>query len=167
MARIQRMIREIRGFFSSAARNGADTTKWFWRLSTPGICFILYVFLGMVRQRGGPMNKRDLKKYKTLLEQKRDVIVSSTGKKTHWDNMENTRHGDFVDQASDDNEVHVNIKLLQTDAKLLRAIEAAIARIDNGVFGVCSECEEEISVARLNAVPWTSVCIACKEKKTA
>ena len=113
------------------------------------------------------MNKRDLKKFKSALEHKRDAILSATGKKTHWDNMENTRHGDFVDQASDDNEVHVNIRLLQTDAKLLRAIEAAISRIDNGVYGVCTECEAEISLARLNAVPWTSVCIACKEKKTA
>ncbi len=112
------------------------------------------------------MNKRDLKKFRAVLEQKRDAIINSV-KKPHWDNMENTRHGDFVDQASDDNEVHVNIRLLQTDAKLLRAIEAAIARIDNGVFGVCTNCEEEISIARLNAVPWTSVCIACKEKKTA
>ena len=110
------------------------------------------------------MNKRDLKRYKAILEQKRDAIINSPGKKTHWDNMENTRHGDFVDQASDDNEVHVNIKLLQTDAKLLRAIEAAISRIENGTFGICTSCEEEISAARLNAVPWSSVCIACKEK---
>jgi len=113
------------------------------------------------------MNKKELKKFKAILEQKRDAIVNSTGKKTHWENMENTRHGDFVDQASDDNEVHVNIRLLQTDAKLLRAIEAAISRIENGVYGICTICDGEISVARLNAVPWTSVCIACKEKKTA
>ncbi len=93
------------------------------------------------------------------------AILGATGKKTHWDNMENTRHGDFVDQASDDNEVHVNIKLRQTDAKLLRAIEAAIGRVDNGTYGICAECEQEISQARLQAVPWTSVCLACKEKK--
>ena len=114
------------------------------------------------------MNKRELKKFRSVLEEKRDAIInSSTGKKAYWENMENTRHGDFVDQASDDNEVHVNIRLRQTDAKLLRAIEAAISRIDNGNYGVCTICEEEISFVRLNAVPWTSVCIACKEKKTA
>ena len=113
------------------------------------------------------MNKRELKKFKGILEQKKDAIVNSTGKKTHWDNMQDTRHGDFVDQASDDNEVHVNIRLLQTDAKLLRAIEAAIGRIENGTFGKCTTCDGEISIARLNAVPWTSVCIECKEKKTA
>lgn len=113
------------------------------------------------------MKKTDLKKFRSLLEAKRDAVMNSTGKKTHWENMENTRHGDFVDQASDDNEVHVNIRLRQTDAKLLRAIDAAINRIDHGVYGVCTICEEEISSARLTAVPWTSVCIGCKEKKTA
>jgi DnaK suppressor protein len=113
------------------------------------------------------MKKADLKRFRSILEEKRDSVVSATGKKTHWENMENTRHGDFVDQASDDNEVHVNIRLRQTDAKLLRAIEAAISRIENGSYGICTNCEEEISQARLNAVPWTSVCIVCKEKKTA
>ena len=113
------------------------------------------------------MKKTELKKFKAILNEKRDAITNSTGKKTHWENMENTRHGDFVDQASDDNEVHVNIRLLQTDAKLLRAIEAALSRIEDGSYGVCTMCGEEISVVRLKAVPWTSVCIGCKEKKTA
>jgi DnaK suppressor protein len=113
------------------------------------------------------MNKRDLKKFKAALEQKRNSIVNATGKKAHWENMEDTRHGDFVDQASDDNEVHVNLRLLQVDAKLLRAIEAAIERIEDGSYGTCAVCEGEIGVARLQAVPWTSVCIACKEKKSA
>ena len=110
------------------------------------------------------MNKRELKKFKIALEEKRDAIVNATGKKPHWENMADTRHGDFVDQASDDNEIHVNLKLLQTDAKLLRAIETAIERIDHGTYGVCTTCGEGISLARLGAVPWTSVCIACKGK---
>ncbi len=113
------------------------------------------------------MKKADLKRFRTILETKMDAILHSSGKKTYWENMESTRRGDFVDQASDDNEVHVNIRLRQTDAKLLRAIEAAISRIENGSFGICTMCEGEISLARLNAVPWTSVCINCKEKKTA
>ena len=112
------------------------------------------------------MNKRDLKKFKNALEQKRESIIS-TAKKAHWDNMEDTRHGDFVDQASDDNEVHVNLRLLQIDAKLLRAIDAAIDRINKGTYGICTSCEQAIGPARLKAVPWTSVCIECKGKKSA
>ena len=113
------------------------------------------------------MKKAELKRFRSILENKRSSITHATGKKTHWENMENTRHGDFVDQASDDNEVYVNIRLLQTDAKLLRAIEAALGRLKDGSYGVCTMCGEDISVVRLKAVPWTSVCIACKEKKTA
>ena len=113
------------------------------------------------------MNKRELKKFRTLLEQKLDSMVNHGSRKAYWENMGNTRQGDFVDQASDDNEVHVNIKLRQTDAKLLRAIEAAIGRIESGTYGICASCEGEISHARLQAVPWTSVCLACKERKTA
>ena len=111
------------------------------------------------------MNKRELKKYRSLLEQKREAIVSSTGKKTHWDNMENTRHGDFVDQASDDNEVHVNIRLLQTDAKLLRAIEAAIARekewvaqVLEGIATAACQAKSKLEEASIGVVtadlPW-------------
>lgn len=113
------------------------------------------------------MKKAELKKFRTLLEQKRQELSSSTTRKAHWENMESTRHGDFVDQASNDNEVHVNLRLRQTDAKLLRAIDSALARIENGTYGICTMCGDEISQARLQAVPWTSLCIACKEKKTA
>jgi len=113
------------------------------------------------------MRKTELKRFKALLEKKRSEMTASSWRKAHWENMQNTRHGDFVDQASDDNEVHVNLRLRQTDAKLLRAIEAALMRIENGSFGICANCEDNISLARLKAVPWTSLCIACKEKKTA
>ncbi len=113
------------------------------------------------------MKKAELKKFRTLLEQKRAELSSSTARKAHWENMESTRHGDFVDQASNDNEVHVNLRLRQTDAKLLRAIDSALSRIENGTYGICTMCGDEISQVRLQAVPWTSLCIACKEKKTA
>jgi DnaK suppressor protein len=113
------------------------------------------------------MKKTEMKKFKVLLERKRAELQGTTSRQAHWENMESTRHGDFVDQASDDNEVHVNLRLRQTDAKLLRAIEAALARIKDGSYGVCTLCESEITEVRLKAVPWTSLCIACKEKKTA
>jgi DnaK suppressor protein len=54
----------------------------------------------------------------------------------------------------------------QTDSKLLRALESAIQRLDGGSFGICQECGNEIAAVRLEAVPWTRVCKACKEKQT-
>ena len=78
----------------------------------------------------------------------------------------NTRQGDLADQASGNNEVHIQLKLRQTDAKILAAIEEALARIEKGSYGVCRDCGEAIAPARLNAIPWTRVCITCKEKQS-
>src|SRR5256885_9752024 len=78
----------------------------------------------------------------------------------------NTRQGDMADQASGNNEVHIQLKLKQTDAKILQAIEEALWRIEKGTYGVCRDCGEPIAAARLNAIPWTRVCIACKGKQS-
>ena len=65
------------------------------------------------------------------------------------------------------NEVHIQLKLKQTDAKILQAIEEALVRIDKGTYGVCRDCGEPIAQARLEAIPWTRVCKTCKEKQSA
>ena len=77
----------------------------------------------------------------------------------------NTRQGDMADQASGNNEVHIQLKLKQTDAKILQAIEEALWRIEKGTYGICRDCGEPIAEARLRAIPWTRVCITCKEKQ--
>jgi len=77
----------------------------------------------------------------------------------------NSRQGDMADQASGNNEVHIALKLRQTDAKILQAIEEALQRIERGTYGVCRDCGEPIAEARLHAIPWTRVCIKCKEKQ--
>jgi RNA polymerase-binding transcription factor DksA len=69
------------------------------------------------------MNKTQLKKFRTLLIEKRDEIEKS-----------------FLDK-----------------------INKALVKIDDGTFGVCEECGEEISVKRLEARPETTLCIKCKE----
>jgi DnaK suppressor protein len=79
----------------------------------------------------------------------------------------NSRQGDLADQASGSNEVHIQLKLKQTDAKILAAIEEALYRMEKGTYGVCRDCGEQIAPARLNAIPWTRVCITCKEKQSA
>ena len=60
-----------------------------------------------------------------------------------------------------------SLRLKQTDAKILQAIDEALVRIEKGTFGICRDCGEPIAEARLNAIPWTRVCITCKEKQKA
>jgi DnaK suppressor protein len=49
------------------------------------------------------------------------------------------------------------------DMKLLREISDALHRIELGHYGVCMECEEQISIKRLDAVPWARYCVSCQE----
>ena len=71
--------------------------------------------------------------------------------------------GDLIDQANADTEAELQIRLHETDSQLLRAIEEALVRIRQGTFGVCQVCKRPISKARLEAVPWTRLCLECKE----
>ena len=108
----------------------------------------------------------DQQVYKDALLRKRIELLGTGGIKPIQASMENnTRQGDMADQASGNNEVHIALKLKQTDAKILQAIEEALKRIDKGTYGICRDCGEPIAPARLNAIPWTRVCISCKEKQ--
>lgn len=108
----------------------------------------------------------DVQVYKDALLAKRTEILGTGGIKPLQASMENnTRQGDMADQASGNNEVHIALKLKQTDAKILQAIEEALKRIDKGTYGICRDCGEPIAEARLKAIPWTRVCITCKEKQ--
>ena len=104
--------------------------------------------------------------FKDALLKKRTEILGTGGIKPLQASMDNnTRQGDMADQASGNNEVHIALKLKQTDAKILQAIEEALLRVDKGSYGVCRDCGEPIAEARLKAIPWTRVCITCKEKQ--
>lgn len=110
----------------------------------------------------------DEQNYKASLLRKKVEILGTGGVKPLQASMENnTRQGDMADQSSGNNEVHIALKLKQTDAKILQAIEEALWRIEKGTYGACRDCGEPIAEARLNAIPWTRVCISCKEKQSA
>ena len=103
-----------------------------------------------------------------LLRKRTEILAVSTGTRPLPESMDvNSRQGDLADQASGNNEVHIALKLKQTDAKILQAIEEALYRMEKGTYGICRDCGEPIAPARLNAIPWTRVCITCKEKQSA
>jgi DnaK suppressor protein len=70
----------------------------------------------------------------------------------------------MADIGSDNYEQEFTLSLMQTDEMTLESIEAAIERIEDGVFGLCEDCAGPISKARLNAIPYTPLCIKCAQK---
>ena len=102
-----------------------------------------------------------------LLQKKLELTDAGAVRPLQATMENNSRQGDMADQASGTNEVEIQLKLKQTDAKILQAIDEALMRIEKGNFGICKDCGEPIAEARLNAIPWTRVCISCKEKQKA
>ena len=105
----------------------------------------------------------------SLLKKRAEILASGGGVKPLQETMGdvNSRQGDLADQASGNNEVHIQLKLKQTDAKILQAIEEALPRMEQGTYGICRDCGDPIAPARLQAIPWTRVCITCKQKQNA
>src|SRR6202521_3109753 len=73
------------------------------------------------------------------------------------------RSADELDQTGRSAEQEFAILGLIRRSELLRNIQAALRRVENGTFGTCTNCEETIARNRLMAVPWTPVCIRCQE----
>ena len=131
----------------------------------PGLVILSRVVVGDVTATENVPG--DLAHFREILMKRRQEILDN--QKPLADSMidTNTRQGDLADQANGNNEVHIHLKLKQTDAKILIAIEEAIQRVEAGTFGLCRDCGDQISKARLEAIPWTRVCISCKERQKA
>lgn len=113
------------------------------------------------------MTARHHVQFKKLLLEKRTELTRVGGNKDGSNRLEAVRHADFVDQSAHSIEESVQVRLRQTDSRLLKAIDAALFRIERGTFGVCEVCAESIPAVRLNAVPWARLCRECKEQQDA
>ncbi len=54
---------------------------------------------------------------------------------------------------------------LETRSRIFRQVREAMRRIETGTYGLCVDCQKEISLKRLRAVPWAERCVACQEKE--
>jgi len=70
----------------------------------------------------------------------------------------------MADIGSDNFEQEFTLSLMETEEGTLEAIEAALERVEDGIYGECDECGGAISKMRLNAIPYTPLCIKCAQK---
>jgi len=110
------------------------------------------------------MNKSNLLRYKNLLLSKRQEL-SSGGSLVDMIPSAGGFCGDPLDMATYETDAGTQIRLHQTNGKLLRAIDNALTRIQHKEYSICEECRQPISKARLEAVPWTRWCRECKERQ--
>jgi len=72
---------------------------------------------------------------------------------------------DPADRATAESDRSFTLRIRDRERRLIRKIQAALQRIDDGSYGICEECGEDIGVPRLKARPVTKLCINCKSKQ--
>ncbi len=112
------------------------------------------------------MNTKDLQRFKTMLEESRQTLLQSAKRTlTEESNFDTDDLPDEIDLASSEYNQSMVFRLRDREKFLLKKIDKALARIEDGSFGICERCEEEISPKRLEARPVTTLCIRCKEEQ--
>jgi DnaK suppressor protein len=111
-----------------------------------------------------PLTKKELKKFKELLESKRKAVIDNA-QKTLTDNMvlDPSDLPDEMDLAASEYLQSFEFRLRGREKAHLSKLDLALKKIDDGSFGICTECGEAISKKRLEARPETQLCIKCKE----
>ena len=110
------------------------------------------------------MTKPQLKKFRDMLEAKREEIIKRAQQTLDQDMALDTDDlPDEMDLASSEGLQSFEFRLRGREKTFLDKIDRALQKIIGGEFGVCEECGEEISAKRLEARPETTLCIRCKE----
>ncbi len=72
--------------------------------------------------------------------------------------------GDIYDQASSERDRELGLLLGDREREKIHSIDEALLRIDEGDYGICEECDEDIPLGRLKAMPFTRHCVKCKSE---
>ena len=112
------------------------------------------------------MNKRDLQKFKKLLLEQREELMGNARRALSGDiHVDPDDFPDEMDTASSEVNLQFTGRLREREQGLLSKIDAALEKIENGEYGDCMSCGEDIGVARLRARPVAELCIECKSEQ--
>lgn len=102
---------------------------------------------------------------KLELQKKRSILLGETKKEINKQlNGEYRALVNIQEDGAGDITEDVSFGLLAKNRRMLRDIEAALAKISTGEYGICEECEESIPVKRLLAIPSATMCVPCQEE---
>jgi RNA polymerase-binding transcription factor len=114
--------------------------------------------------RAVKMPKRDLEKYRRLLQEKKSTLSNDLAKTRNAEEEtieESTQ--DIADKAVSSYTREFLYSLSDTDRTTLVRIDEALARVEDGTYGTCVNCGQAMAEKRLTAVPWAPHCVDCQE----
>jgi DnaK suppressor protein len=114
--------------------------------------------------RTARMPKKEMERYRRLLEQKKNSLSSDLAK-TRNAEEETTEEltQDIADKAVSSYTREFLYSLSDADRSTLVQIDEALARIEEGIYGSCTNCGQPMNEKRLTAVPWARLCVDCQE----
>jgi|SRR5579872_1611478 len=107
------------------------------------------------------MDKRTLDQFSKTMRAQRDELMARLARA-----KESSAHGeakDEGDRATASIASEMSAAQQSQTQNMVRALNAAIARLDSGEFGTCLNCGQEIGLKRLQALPWARYCVVCQE----
>ena len=111
------------------------------------------------------MEKERLEYFRELLNERLKTLLEGAEKTVTGMTNERDSFPDPTDRANLETDRNFLLRIRDRERKLIGKIKEALARIDDGTFGTCEECGEDISEERLKARPVTTLCIDCKTKE--
>ena len=112
------------------------------------------------------MDKKRLEYYKKKLLTRREELLKTIARtEEEGRTADDDPTVDLADKAANSYTKEFLFGQTNTDRSMLALIDAALARIKNGTYGTCVNCDAELQQKRLEAVPWARHCVACQEKQ--
>lgn len=116
------------------------------------------------------MERLDFEFYKKLILEKRKEIFQELNEGELKESLkegpgENSYAFHLADVGSDSNEREKSFMVASIEGSILAELDEALQRIENGTYGLCAICEQPIHPKRLEAIPYTKLCLACKAKE--
>ena len=113
------------------------------------------------------MKKKDIEYFKEYLSNQLEELLSQADNTVSGMTVPKENFPDPTDRAALEADRNFMLRIRDRESKLIKKIKKTLERIDNGTFGICETCGEDISIKRLKARPVTSQCIDCKSKEEA
>ena len=111
------------------------------------------------------MDQKDIEYFRKLLTSMLEEAKQKGDSTIEELTDSNEVFADPADRATAESDRAFTLRIRDRERRLIRKIQSALQRIDDGTYGICDECGEEISIPRLKARPVTRLCINCKAKQ--
>jgi len=106
-----------------------------------------------------------------MLHENKDIVrnqllgkLDDLTRRDNRDELIRERCNDPMDQMQNRFEMDLTISVINNDWETRKAVETAIELLDNGEYGICQDCGAEINPKRLEAIPWTTLCVYCQDE---